>query len=41
METMMKLSEELLALLRQPSTCYLAATMTDGSPQNTQNMAWK
>ena len=33
---MMKLSENLLALLRQPSTCYLATTMADGSPQITQ-----
>jgi len=32
----MKLSEDLLALLRQPSTCYLATTMADGSPQITQ-----
>lgn len=33
---MIKLSEELLALLRKPSTCYLATTMADGSPQITQ-----
>ena len=33
---MMKLSEELLALLRQPSICYLATAMADGSPQMTQ-----
>ena len=33
---MVKLSEELLALLRQPSICYLATTMADGSPQLTQ-----
>ncbi len=33
---MLKLSENLLALLRQPSTCYLATTMADGSPQITQ-----
>jgi PPOX class probable F420-dependent enzyme len=33
---MIKLSEDLLALLRQPSTCYLATTMADGSPQITQ-----
>jgi PPOX class probable F420-dependent enzyme len=33
---MMKLSEDLLALLRQPSTCYLATVMADGSPQITQ-----
>ncbi len=32
----MKLSEELVALLRQPSICYIATTMTDGSPQLTQ-----
>lgn len=32
----MKLSEELLALLGQPSTCYLATVMADGSPQLTQ-----
>ena len=33
---MMKLSEELLALLRQPSICYFATVMADGSPQMTQ-----
>jgi len=33
---MLKLSEDLLALLRKPSTCYLATTMSDGSPQITQ-----
>ena len=32
----MKLSEDLLALLRRPSTCYVATTMPDGSPQLTQ-----
>ncbi|WP_239103433.1 PPOX class F420-dependent oxidoreductase [Microbispora corallina] len=32
----MKLTEELIALLRRPSTCYLATTMPDGSPQLTQ-----
>ncbi|MEU4836026.1 PPOX class F420-dependent oxidoreductase [Streptosporangium sp. NPDC023615] len=32
----MKLTEELLALLRRPSTCYLATSMADGSPQLTQ-----
>jgi PPOX class probable F420-dependent enzyme len=32
----MKLSEDLLALLRQTSICYLATSMTDGSPQLTQ-----
>jgi PPOX class probable F420-dependent enzyme len=31
-----KLTEGLLALLRQPSTCYIATSMTDGSPQLTQ-----
>ncbi len=33
---MVKLSENLLALLHQPSTCYLATTMADGSPHITQ-----
>ena len=32
----MKLPEDLLALLRQPSTCYVATLMADGSPQMTQ-----
>jgi PPOX class probable F420-dependent enzyme len=32
----MELSEELVALLRAPSTCYVATTMEDGSPQLTQ-----
>lgn len=32
----MKLTDELLALLRQPSSCYIATTMADGSPQLTQ-----
>ncbi|GAA4572160.1 PPOX class F420-dependent oxidoreductase [Planotetraspora kaengkrachanensis] len=32
----MKLSEELLDLLRRPSICYLATSMADGSPQLTQ-----
>ncbi len=32
----MKLTEDLLALLRQPSTCYIATVMADGSPQLTQ-----
>ena len=32
----MPLNAELLALLRAPSTCYLATTMPDGSPQLTQ-----
>lgn len=33
---MIKLSDELLTLLRQPSICYIATTMPDGSPQITQ-----
>ena len=32
----MDLPTELLALLKQPSTCYIATTMPDGSPQLTQ-----
>jgi hypothetical protein len=32
----MKLPDGLLALLQQPSPCYLATTMADGSPQLTQ-----
>jgi PPOX class probable F420-dependent enzyme len=36
LEISVKLSEELLMLLRQPSICYLATSMTDGSPQLTQ-----
>ncbi|HZG67412.1 MAG TPA: TIGR03618 family F420-dependent PPOX class oxidoreductase [Herpetosiphonaceae bacterium] len=32
----MKLTEELLAILRQPSTPYIATSMADGSPQLTQ-----
>ena len=32
----MKLDEELLALLRQPSICYFTTLMPDGSPQVTQ-----
>lgn len=32
----MKLPDDLLALLRQPSTCYIATVMADGSPQITQ-----
>ncbi len=32
----MQIPDEVLALLRQPSTCYLATTMPDGSPQLTQ-----
>jgi PPOX class probable F420-dependent enzyme len=32
----MNLNNDALALLRQPSICYLATTMPDGSPQVTQ-----
>lgn len=32
----MELTEDVLALLRQPSVCYLATSMADGSPQITQ-----
>ena len=32
----MKLPQSLLTLLAQPSTCYVATTMPDGSPQLTQ-----
>ncbi|HEY0541576.1 MAG TPA: PPOX class F420-dependent oxidoreductase [Actinoallomurus sp.] len=32
----MKLTDELLALLRRPSICHLATVMADGSPQVTQ-----
>ena len=32
----MRLPDSLLALLHQPSLCYLATTMADGSPQLTQ-----
>ncbi len=32
----MELSQDLLELLRRPSTCYIATTMPDGSPQLTQ-----
>ncbi|GAA4581509.1 PPOX class F420-dependent oxidoreductase [Planotetraspora phitsanulokensis] len=32
----MKLSEEVLELLRRPSVCHLATLMADGSPQLTQ-----
>jgi PPOX class probable F420-dependent enzyme len=35
-EIIVKLPEDLLALLREPSTCYLATSMADGSPQLTQ-----
>jgi predicted pyridoxine 5'-phosphate oxidase superfamily flavin-nucleotide-binding protein len=31
-----KLTDDVLALLRQPSICYLATSMPDGSPQVTQ-----
>jgi len=31
-----KLTEDLLALLRRPSICHLATSMADGSPQVTQ-----
>ena len=33
---MLKLSQDLLDLLHQPSTCYVATLMPDGSPQLTQ-----
>jgi PPOX class probable F420-dependent enzyme len=32
----MRLPDELLALLRRPSICFVATTMPDGSPQLTQ-----
>ncbi len=32
----MNLPDRLLSLLAQPSTCYIATTMPDGSPQLTQ-----
>lgn len=32
----MELPDDLLSMLRQPSTCYIATTMPDGSPQLTQ-----
>lgn len=32
----MDLPDELLRLLKEPSTCYVATTMPDGSPQLTQ-----
>jgi len=35
-ESLVHLSEQLLTLLRRPSTCYLATLMPDGSPQLTQ-----
>jgi len=33
---MIKLPEDLIALLRKPSICYIATSMADGSPQLTQ-----
>lgn len=36
MESAVKIPDDVLALLRQPSTCYLATSMPDGSPQLTQ-----
>ena len=32
----MNLPEDLIALLRQPTPCFLATVMPDGSPQLTQ-----
>jgi PPOX class probable F420-dependent enzyme len=32
----MELPQDVLELLRRPSTCYIATTMPDGSPQLTQ-----
>ena len=32
----MELTQDVLDLLRRPSTCYIATTMADGSPQLTQ-----
>ena len=32
----MDLPDDLIAILREPSTCYFATTMPDGSPQLTQ-----
>ncbi len=32
----MELTVDLLTLMRQPSTCYIATSMADGSPQLTQ-----
>ena len=32
----MELPDDLVSLLRQPSICYIATTMPDGSPQLTQ-----
>lgn len=36
METSVNLSDDVIALLRQPSFCFLATTMPDGSPQVTE-----
>jgi PPOX class probable F420-dependent enzyme len=36
MEIILKLTDDLLALLTGPSSCYLATSMSDGSPQVTQ-----
>lgn len=36
METSVNLSNDVISLLRQPSLCFLATTMPDGSPQVTQ-----
>ncbi len=36
MEIILKLTDDLLALLTAPSSCYLATSMSDGSPQLTQ-----
>ena len=35
----MKLTEDLVALLRRPSICHIATSMADGSPQVTQTWA--
>jgi PPOX class probable F420-dependent enzyme len=35
-ESFVKLSDDAIALLRQPSRCFLATMMADGSPQVTQ-----
>jgi PPOX class probable F420-dependent enzyme len=35
----MELPQDLLELLNRPSTCYVATTMPDGSPQLTQTWA--
>ena len=35
----MNLPEDLITLLRQPSTCFLATVMPDGSPQMTRTWA--